>query len=273
MNPYFGDLGDIWKHLPLGEILQLNPPRHYWETHAGSASYPMTPSPARQHGVLRFLEHAPAEPELQDSSYLQALQEDPGLYPGSPLLAMRALGQEASYIFCDIDPESAANLRSKASGLDARVVEGDGVSAIADEIQHASVKPGDVLVLIDPFLPFERFTPDSQTPIELGATLASDGYRLMFWYRYDTIDQRGWARDQLANLAPGVELWCGDTLMPAPFIFPDGTGPWGCGIVLANATPAEHSACERLGYALERISASDLLSDNTPPQLSFQLMR
>jgi hypothetical protein len=273
MNPYFGDLGDIWKHLPLAEILQLNPPRHYWETHAGSASYPLTTSPARQHGVLHFLEHAPGEPELQDSSYLRALQEDPDLYPGSPLLAMRALGKKASYIFCDIDPESAANLRTKATGLDARVVEDDGVSAIADEIQHTSAEPGDVLVLIDPFLPFERITPDSQTPIELGAALAAAGYRLMFWYRYDTIDQRGWARDQLASLVPGVELWCGDTLMPAPFIFPNGSGPWGCGIVLANATPAEQSACQRLGYALERISASDLLSDNIPPRLSFQLVR
>jgi len=61
--------------------------------------------------------------------------------------------------------------------------------------------------------------------------------------------------------------------MPAPFIFPNGSGPWGCGIVLANATPAEQSACQRLGYALERISASDLLSDNIPPRLSFQLVR
>ena len=273
MNPYFGDLGDIWKHLPLAEILRLNPPRHYWETHAGSASYPLTPTLARQHGVLRFLHYAPGEPELQDSSYLRALQEYPELYPGSPRLAMRALGQEASYVFCDIDPESAASLRSEVAGLDARVVEADGVSAIADEAQRTPVEPRDVLVLIDPFLPFERFTPDSQTPVELAASLAAAGYRLFFWYSYDNVEQRGWARDQLASLAPGVDLWCGDTLMPASFIFPDRSGPWGCGIVLANATPAEQSACQQLGHALEHLSATDLLSGNDPPRLSFQLIR
>jgi len=35
MNNHFAELGDVWKHLPLAEILRINPPRQYWETHAG----------------------------------------------------------------------------------------------------------------------------------------------------------------------------------------------------------------------------------------------
>jgi hypothetical protein len=38
MNNHFAELGDVWKHLPLAEILRINPPRQYCETHAGSAS-------------------------------------------------------------------------------------------------------------------------------------------------------------------------------------------------------------------------------------------
>src|SRR5436309_1658093 len=51
MNNHFAELGDVWKHLPLAEILRITPPRDYWETHAGSASYALTESPSSlQHG-------------------------------------------------------------------------------------------------------------------------------------------------------------------------------------------------------------------------------
>lgn len=272
MNHHFGEIGDVWKHLPLAEILRVNPPLHYWETHAGSAYYPLTASPARLHGVLRFLACAPGEPELQDCAYLQALHATPDIYPGSPMLAIQALGQKASYIFCDIDPESAASLRTATAGLDARVVEADGVSAIIREVQFAHVDPTDVMVHIDPFEPHERFTASSKTPIELTGWLADAGYRVFYWYGYDSVEKRGWARDEIARLAPDVKLWCGDTLMPASFVYPGRSGAWGCGVVLANATSIEVDVCERLGHALERISASDFLNGNDPARLRFQVM-
>ncbi|MDX1415601.1 MAG: hypothetical protein R3293_15505 [Candidatus Promineifilaceae bacterium] len=272
MNEYFGDLGDVWKHLPLAEILRVNPPRHYWETHAGSASYPLTASPPRLHGALRFLTRAPREPELVGCAYLQTLREMPDVYPGSPLLAIHALGRDADYLFCDIDPKSTENLRTAAAGFEARVIEADGVSAIANEAQRMRVDPADVLVHIDPFDPHERWTPESETPIELAGWLSNAGYRVFFWYRYDASEQRGWARDDIGKLAPDVELWCGDALMPASFVFPDRPGAWGCGIVLANATSAETDICRRLGHALEHMNEDDILAGNDPERLAFQIM-
>ena len=158
-------------------------------------------------------------------------------------------------------------------GLDARVVEADGISAIAREVVLAGVNPADVLVLIDPFDPHERLTPGSMTPLELAGWLAGDGYRVVFWYCYDSVELRGWARDELGGLAHGVGLWCGDTLMPASFAWAGKRGPWGCGIVVANATGAERSACERLGRALERIGEEDLVRGNDPERLVFRVIR
>jgi len=112
MNNHFAELGDVWKHLPLAEILRINPPRQYWETHAGSAAYAMTESPSRLHGALRFLSCAPCDPDLRDCAYLRALRSSPGVYPSSPALALQALRQSAIYLFCDVDPESAASLRT-----------------------------------------------------------------------------------------------------------------------------------------------------------------
>ena len=273
MNHHFGELGDIWKHLPLAEILRINPPRHYWETHAGSASYPLTESLARRHGVFHFLAHAPADPVLQQSAYLQTLQELPGIYPGSPLLAMRALGRQASYIFCDTDPQSVGSLRDGVAQMRAQVIEADGVSAVGQMARQSNSKPDQIFVLIDPFLPNKRVTPESQTPLELAADLAAAGYRLMFWYAYFEREQRGWARSAIAHLAPGIELWCGDAIMPITFCYPDRSGLFGCGIVLANASLGEIDSCLRLGQALERICRSDVVPANDPTHMTFQVLR
>jgi hypothetical protein len=114
MNNHFAELGDVWKHLPLAEILRVDPPRAYWETHAGSASYPLTESPSRLHGALRFLSFAPYDPDLGSCAYLAALRHEPGVYPGSATLAMRSLGTSASYLFCDVGHAESA-LKSQAA--------------------------------------------------------------------------------------------------------------------------------------------------------------
>jgi hypothetical protein len=230
MNNHFAELGDVWKHLPLAEILRVDPPRAYWETHAGSASYPLTESPSRLHGALRFPSLAPYDPDLRSCAYLAALTHEPGVYPGSATLAMRSLGTSASYLFCDMDPRSASGLLDAGGGLDVRVVDADGVSAIEREAQLARMDARDVLVHVDPFEPFERLSRDSRTPVELAGWLADVGYRLVYWYGYDSVVRRGWARDVIAGLAPHAELWCGDVLIPASLVYPrqaGGLGLWG----------------------------------------------
>ena len=82
------------------------------------------------------------------------------------------------------------------------------------------------------------------------------------------LNERG-ARQAIARLAPDAVLWCGDVLTPAPFVYPDRRGAWGCGVVLANMTTAEMDRCAALGAALERISADDVAAGNEPARLSF----
>jgi 23S rRNA A2030 N6-methylase RlmJ len=272
MNNHFAELGDVWRHLPVAEILRIVRPHHYWETHAGSASYALTASPSRLHGALRFLSWAPNDPDLCDSAYLHALRSSPGVYLGSPALAMQTLGKNATYLFCDVDPESAATLRMATAGFEARVIEADGVSAIYREAQLARFNPGDVLIHIDPFDSYERATDQSKTPVELAAWLARSGYRLFYWYGYDCVERRGWAYNEISRLAPGINIWCGDTLMPACLVYPGTTGAWGCGVVLANITSSEAHVCERLGRALERISETDVVEGNDPSQLAFRVI-
>jgi 23S rRNA A2030 N6-methylase RlmJ len=273
-NSHFANFGDVWKHLPLAEVLRLRPAAQYWETHAGSAAYQLTHSLTRAHGALRFLAMAPTEPDLVSSAYFEALVATPGIYPGSSALARRELGTAARYLLCDLDADSAESLRvmGRDHCLDLRVVQSDGVSVIVSAANVNDARPSDVLVHIDPFDPFERSTPDALTPIALAGELARRGYRVFYWYGYESTAERGWARDAISRRAPEAQLWCGDMLVPSPFVFPDRPGAWGCGIVLANMTWAEAEACHRLGAALQRISSGDRLADNEPSAVHFQVI-
>jgi hypothetical protein len=57
-NVHYARISDVWKYLPLAEVLTIERPGSYWESHAGSASYPPTRSPERDYGVFLFLERA-----------------------------------------------------------------------------------------------------------------------------------------------------------------------------------------------------------------------
>jgi hypothetical protein len=271
-NRHFAAIGDLWKHLLLAEVLRLRPPARYWETHAGSASYLLTDSSTRSHGAIRFLSVAPSDPDLSMCCYLEIIRRTPGIYPGSPMIAMQAIGRHAKYILCDVDPESTRTLRLASQFFDVEVVEADGIATIGRQAGEGNFEPSDVFVHIDPYEPFERAASDAMTPIELAGYLARKGHRLFYWYGYDAIAERGWARRAIARLAPSAPLWCGDVLVPAPFAYPERRGVWGCGVVLANMTVAEAERCSILGNALERVSRDDVVVDNEPARLAFAVI-
>ena len=83
--------------------------------------YPLTPSPQRLYGALRFLKCAPDDSVLEDCAYLEFLRAATDVNPGSPMIAMGTLGQNASYLFCDIDPESTETLRTASESPNAQV--------------------------------------------------------------------------------------------------------------------------------------------------------
>ncbi|MGH2447487.1 MAG: hypothetical protein ACRDFS_02630 [Chloroflexota bacterium] len=71
-NRHFAKFADIWKHLTLLEVLWIERPRRCWETHAGTAFYPLTPSPERTYGIYHFLESVDSSPPLASSAYADA---------------------------------------------------------------------------------------------------------------------------------------------------------------------------------------------------------
>jgi 23S rRNA A2030 N6-methylase RlmJ len=281
-NRHFGKLADVWKHLPLAEILAAERPEHYCETHAGSASYPMVDDPERRFGVQRFVDVAETHLALSNSRYLRWLRDfedsDRSLhtYPGSALIAMLERGNHTSYLFCDLDPESVASLESAAQRVgvtNARCVAADGMAAVHDHVRQLS---GKALVHIDPFDPAAT-GPSGLSALDLAAQLTADGIGLMYWYGYDNPNERAWALDALSQqTTDATDIWCGDIMITTSGEeLVDGhlgkatTPGTGFGIVCANLASTTIDACERLGRDVARAYDQVTLPSGDPGGVDF----
>ncbi|HMD77090.1 MAG TPA: hypothetical protein VKG86_06925 [Terracidiphilus sp.] len=253
-NHHYGRIGDIWKHLALAEILAIEKPAEYWESHAGSARYPLTHSWQRDYGVFYFLSHAAESEALDASHYRKVLADCAGFYPGSSEIAMRVLGSGTAFVLCDTDAESIASLHNSAHELgipQARCENGDGQDVLWNEIVHLSeARAKRLFVHLDPWscmAPSER---SGRTSLDLFRELSRKGASVVLWVGFDSIAQR----NAIVEHFEGGD-WFGEIELdliknPRPEVNP---GVFGCGLYSANLSASAVQAAERLGNELARI--------------------
>ena len=286
VNHHFGNIGDVWKHLALAEILAIERPSRYWESHAGSATYPMDDNPQRTYGIRHFMQAAPRLRSLAASrffAHITTLNKGAQLlhYPGSAFLAMSELGASCSYMLCDSDADSVQDLRdaSRRLGLDGQVDarQADGMTEIHNALTSVSAE-NEVMAHIDPFKPREP-GPGGLSAVEVAGELIDAGIGIIDWYGYDGPGQRAWAYDELSDGRRNV--WCGDVMVTSDQgdvrddgDFGAGTTPGtGCGIVCANLSREAIDACERLGEEMATAYEDARLPDGTNGQLNFRSLK
>jgi hypothetical protein len=285
-NRHFGKAADVWKHLPLSEILSIERPTQYWESHAGSAEYTWVDDAERRYGADRLASVAAGEAVLARSRYLghlRSMNPEQGTlsrYPGSPSIAMSELGAACSYLLCDRDPGSVADIAAAADRLgiasSTSAVIADGMTTLHDALAaRVGSQPGDVLAHIDPYDP-RAPGPSGQSALDLARELTNAGVGVVYWYGYDRPDRRMWAVHELAD-GTSHRLWGGDMLVTsaAGTTRADGdlgaatTPGTGFGIVCANVSEAAVRACEELGTALSAAYRDVPLPDGSPGRLDF----
>jgi 23S rRNA (adenine2030-N6)-methyltransferase len=288
MNVHYGKIGDIWKHLPLAEVLSIEKPAMYWDAYAGSAEYPLTHSWERDYGVFHFLEKAGQSQDLRDSVYLKLLtrlqtsRENPGIYPGSANLAMTLLGQSAEYLFCDTDARSIDSIRLVAQtrglpGAKVKCVVGDGATSIQKALSDLPEQSlGNLFVLIDPYDPFDRGDGRLHAA-DLFFQIASEGVKTMLWYGWDTpeMHKRIWTQigESFRSQTPegSRSYWCGeialtDTQNRDASLNP---GVGGCSILCGNLRDTSVRACTRAGDGLAAIYRDAHLPGNRSGAIDF----
>jgi 23S rRNA (adenine2030-N6)-methyltransferase len=158
-----GNFADVHKHVLLLEVLEALTRKDkgllFVDTHAGRGLYDLHPGDAQhpaewQSGAARLLAAAPRHPAL--ARYRERIAEGKHgaslNYPGSPLLAMRALRAVDRAVFFETQRDEAGSLRKAfEDGTRARVESADGFAGL-----RALLPPPERrgCVLIDP--PYEE---------------------------------------------------------------------------------------------------------------------
>ncbi len=185
-----GNVGDVWKHVVLVEVLHRARASGgaitYVESHAGEGLYALAPTGEWTEGIGRLWsqERVPAaEPIRRYVDLCRGLgsgDERPEHYPGSPMLAAATLGDGAELVLFERDPDASEHLRAAMGVRPARIECADGLAALADEIRVAE-RRGPVVALVDP--PFSQ-KPDwiAVPDAVIAAALASTRATLLLWY-------------------------------------------------------------------------------------------
>lgn len=296
-NRHFGKIGDVWKHLPLAEVLAARSPARYVESHAGSALYPLSRSPSRDYGVFWFFERSRQCAVLRDTAYhrlLARMQDGAGRlteYPGSPAIAMRLLGGRAAYLFCDTDGASLDDIRADAGrlaipGQCVRCVHEDGVRSVEGHWDEVVSAPGRTLMLVDPYEPTAG--PVGSRPIDLVAKAAAAAVPVILWYGYHARDAggphgRGGAlRDGLLGqlraafkahgAGPTSQPWFGELELEGiddPLFDLAAPGALGCGVCCVNIDDSITDRIRSLGVAMADIYRGYRFPDGSSGAVRF----
>ena len=277
-NPHFGEIGDVWKHLVLGDLLDRLRPKRYWETHAGSGTYVLDRSWRREYGVFTVLREAPRAPAIDASRYvwlvrtLPAGEDEQARYPGSSRLAMEVLGDTATYLLCDLDPGSVADLTRSSRELDladlVRVRRADGLATVEFEAERlAAQEARSTFVTIDPVDAGER-SAEGKDALDVFVDMATAGFPTALWHGYDDAGDRETKARGAVQGTPTTSLDIETEFLRGGTTLNPGVG--GCAMVLANVPPDDVGHAERLGRQLAACYDGVVMPDGSPGSLRFE---
>ncbi len=212
-----GNVGDVWKHLVLVEVLaraRAAGPVSYVESHAGEGDYALGPTGEWTEGIGRLWagsdgerpsvgaadQHATAGADRQQSAsadgpsdalgrYVELCRSlgsgttRPERYPGSPLLARTVLGPEADLTLFERDPDACARVRAVLGESATTLITcADGLAALPATLRAAEARnAGGIVALVDP--PFTQKPDWTVIPeVVIAAAQATTRATILFWY-------------------------------------------------------------------------------------------
>ena len=117
---HYGEIGDIWKHLPFCELLRLEAPLTHVETNSAFFDYHLDDSPEKAYGIGHFLQQGAYLKAINQSAYVELLSPyfQTNRYLGSCGQAMKLLGTFVNqYVFFDLDQEAIESQKEGANSF------------------------------------------------------------------------------------------------------------------------------------------------------------
>src|SRR4030042_2948746 len=192
---HFGNIGDIWKHVPLCNFLANESPRKYIESNSAYAYYKLNNTPEQQYGVYNFYKQALSSADLVKLPFVNLLKTfnntaDLTHYLGSPGLAMKFLMKGVEqYIFFDLDNNALQNIKTFADDLklNQQVVtrNEDSIEGVHHLIQDLNQQD---FIHFDPYLAFEK-NQFGRDYFDIFLEATQRNIKCMLWYGYNTLKQ------------------------------------------------------------------------------------
>jgi 23S rRNA (adenine2030-N6)-methyltransferase len=184
-----GEIGDVWKHLPLCDILTIESPIRYHESNSAYSGYTITKNPRTDYGVFHSLE----ERTIKDSRYFDVLKRngiDNGHYTGSPGLSMDILSDKSNYYFHDIELDALSDVMTDAKkrNLESHVKTfcGDSINAF---LNKEYVLDKNDFVFLDPYSPFDNNV-EGFNFLDIFEKSVSVGSMTLLWYGYENLEEK-----------------------------------------------------------------------------------
>jgi 23S rRNA (adenine2030-N6)-methyltransferase len=283
---HYGEIGDVWKHLPLCFFLTEERPKVYIESNSAYPIYRLNQTDERNYGIFHLFEQASNSGRyvnIESSPYLQILKKIPGnqktlqAYLGSPGLALETLKNTSRYMFCDIETDPLQNIMDyvKQKSLDNRIrtMQGDSIDLLWHEVENMG---SETFLHIDPYRIFEKNAMD-RCYFDLFVKAINRGIKTMLWYGYETLEgqkeMHARMRDALVDSdieLLGIDFYIesiGDSVMDV------NPGVPGCGIIIANLSQPSVQKFKQYAAELEELYQHARYQDKPASLKSVQVKR
>ncbi|HYH03835.1 MAG TPA: hypothetical protein VEC37_12070 [Bacillota bacterium] len=265
---HYGEIGDVWKHLPLCEIIKELSPKVYIESNSAYPYYRLRSSVRRKYGVYYFLENAARNPVLSQTKYYEAASKNilEKIYLGSPGLALTLLGEDVDYTFCDIDGEALKEIKNYSDSIitsaQITLYNGDSIEYL---LEHMANLPSQSLLFLDPYLVLEK-NQTGHSFFDLFQAALKHKIPVALWYGYNTRCEQKLLHETFSDTfgnGSGVALAeinlaniGEDKILMNP-------GVPGCGLLMGNFEPRIITIVNKLCIQIKNLYANSVYNNHS----------
>ncbi|MCL2546810.1 MAG: hypothetical protein FWE06_06405 [Oscillospiraceae bacterium] len=209
-----GEVGDVWKHMPLCEILKIEKPVKYHESNSAYSGYTISRNPKTEYGILKVLQSS-RDDVFVNSEYCKILKAN-GMgnlrYTGSPGLAMETLSNKANYFFHDLEQEALNDVKIFAQYKElqnhVKTICGDSINAF---LNNDYVIDCNDFIFFDPYCPFDK-NEKGYNFFDIFTKAIISKSKILLWYGYESIVGQQEILAQFRTLANEhkIEIWSFD---------------------------------------------------------------
>lgn len=190
---HFGKQPDVFKHLILCEVLQMEKPQIYVDTNSAYAIYTMTHTPEQEYGIYHFLKEANKDATLKNSLYYQWENESMahGNYLGSPALAIKVLESDVKEcLFFDLEQSALDNIELFAKRQTItpliRTFHCDSIDGVLTLLPSL---PKATFLHIDPY-EIDQCNDNGHNYLDVLINATKLGMKCLLWYGFMTINDK-----------------------------------------------------------------------------------